>query len=103
MSAEAALGRRHDRSSIHPTSHGHFGVKFMITASWVPPLVAVRDPRSKPVAWPGAAPEPGPPHIRSLRGAAAPTSRSHGHFGVKFMITASWVPPLVAVRDPRSK
>ena len=31
-------------------SHGHFGVKFMITASWVSPLVAVRDPRSKPVA-----------------------------------------------------
>ena len=29
-------------------SHGHFGVKFMITASWVPPWVAVRDPRSKP-------------------------------------------------------
>ena len=27
-----------------------FGVKFMITASWVPPLVAVRDPRSKPFA-----------------------------------------------------
>jgi hypothetical protein len=32
------------------SSHGHFGVKFMITASWVPPLVAVRDPRSKPFA-----------------------------------------------------
>ena len=34
----------------HQTSHGHFGVKFMITASWVPPSVAVRDPRSKPFA-----------------------------------------------------
>src|SRR4051812_2223872 len=34
----------------HLASHGHFGVKFMITASWVPPLVAVRDPRSKPIA-----------------------------------------------------
>jgi hypothetical protein len=31
-------------------SHGHFGVKFMITASWVSPLVAVGDPRSKPFA-----------------------------------------------------
>src|SRR3954468_11106322 len=47
----------------------------MITASWVPPLVAVRDPRSKPVAWPGPAPAPVQTHIRSLRGAAAPTSR----------------------------
>src|SRR3954466_13573830 len=47
----------------------------MITASWVPPLVAVRDPRSKPFAWPGPAPAPGQTHIRSLRGAAAPTSR----------------------------
>src|SRR5215210_3840635 len=27
----------------HQTSHGHFGVKFMITASWVPPSVAVRE------------------------------------------------------------
>src|SRR3954469_7387366 len=27
--------------TLHPASHGHFGVKFMITASWVPPLVAV--------------------------------------------------------------
>src|SRR6185295_15034322 len=39
--------RRNRLSHICP-SHGHFGVKFMITASWVPPLVAVRDPRSKP-------------------------------------------------------
>src|SRR3954447_16745970 len=37
-------------SITHLTSHGHFGVKFMIPASWVPPLVAVRDPRSKPFA-----------------------------------------------------
>ena len=29
-------------SITHLTSHGHFGV-FMITASWVSPLVAVRD------------------------------------------------------------
>src|SRR3954470_4035956 len=47
----------------------------MITASWLPPLVAVRDPRSKPVAWPGPAPAPVQTHIRSLRGAAAPISR----------------------------
>ena len=38
------------RDDDQQTSHGHFGVKFMITASWVSPLVAVRDPRSKPVA-----------------------------------------------------
>ena len=34
----------------HLASQGHFGVKFMITASWVSALVAVRDPRSKPFA-----------------------------------------------------
>jgi hypothetical protein len=28
---------------------------------------------------------------------------SHGHFGVKFMSYGIMVPPLVAVRDPRSK
>src|SRR3954468_10663208 len=39
------------------------------------PWVAVRDPRSKPFARPGPAPAPGQTHIRSLRGAAAPTSR----------------------------
>ena len=38
------------RYAGHLASHGHFGVKFMITASWVSPLVAVRDPRSKPFA-----------------------------------------------------
>jgi hypothetical protein len=37
------LGRIDDvhKLSIRP-SHGHFGVKFMITASWVPPSVALR-------------------------------------------------------------
>ena len=37
-------------SITHLTSHGHFGVKFMIAASWGHPSAALRDPRSKPFA-----------------------------------------------------